>query len=254
MHDNISEAIEVLKKSKHSVAFTGAGISVESGIPPFRGEGGLWGKYDPKVLDLEFFFANPLESWTAIKKIFYEFFGAAQANNAHKVLARMEAEGKLHSVITQNIDNLHQEAGSKVVHEFHGNSKKLVCTKCGKTYSVNQVDFQIPIPSCGKDGALLKPDFIFFGESIPEQAYIQSFAEAENAEVFVLIGTTGEVMPASMVPQIAKKNGVKIIEINPNPSLYTTEITDIYLKGKASDILLQIEKGLFEGKQKISKS
>jgi len=128
---NIEKAAKIIKSAKHVTAFTGAGISVESGIPPFRGDGGIWGKYDPKILDLPYFLANPLDSWIVIKEIFYEFFGKAKPNNAHKMLAEMESLGWLKAIITQNIDNLHQEAGSKNVIEFHGNSKILVCTNCG---------------------------------------------------------------------------------------------------------------------------
>ncbi len=131
----LQKAVEVLRRSKYTIAFTGAGISVESGIPPFRGENGIWNKYDPATLELGFFYENPKESWEVIKQLFYDFFGNAECNTAHKVLARMEEKGLLKCVITQNIDNLHQQAGSKVVHEFHGNSQKLVCVQC-RTYLV----------------------------------------------------------------------------------------------------------------------
>ncbi|HIE25768.1 TPA: NAD-dependent protein deacylase, partial [Candidatus Poribacteria bacterium] len=215
----------LIKKSNYTIAFTGAGISVESGIPPFRGEHGLWNKYDPKVLDLQYFLQNPEECWTFIREIFYDFFADAKPNSAHKVLAKMEKGRLLKSIITQNIDNLHQEAGSKTVHEFHGNSKKLICLKCGKQYKAEEIDFNNIPPKCKNDGEILKPDFIFFGEGIPEQAYKNSFADAEKAEVCLIIGSTGEVMPASYVPQTAKQNGAVIIEINPEESGFTNQIT-----------------------------
>ena len=246
MENLILEAAKLIKKSNYTIAFTGAGISVESGIPPFRGEHGLWNKYDPKVLDLQYFLKNSEECWIFIREIFYDFFADAKPNSAHKVLARMEEGRLLKSIITQNIDNLHQEAGSKIVYEFHGNSKKLICLKCGKQYKAEEIDFNNIPPKCENDGEILKPDFIFFGEGIPEQAYKNSFADAEKADVCIIIGSTGEVMPASYVPQTAKQNGAVIIEINPEESGFTNQITDIHLKGKAGDILLKLEKYLFE--------
>ncbi len=245
MKELIQKAAELLRNSKHTTAFTGAGISVESGIPPFRGEDGLWSKYDPIVLDINYFNANPGHSWEVIKEIFYDFFGAATPNAAHYFLARLEKEGLLSSVITQNIDNLHQEAGSCKVHEYHGSSRNLICTKCGQSYLSSEVQLdQLPV-SCIKDGGLLKPDFVFFGEAIPEEAQKASNEEAFQSEVFILIGTTGEIMPASLIPRMAKENGATIIEINPNESNYTPGITDIFLQGKATDICSKLSKYLF---------
>ena len=241
----IKEAAQIILKSQFTIAFTGAGISVESGIPPFRGEHGLWNKYNPEVLDLGYYLENQEKCWFYIREIFYDFFADAQPNNAHKVMAHLEKRGLLQSIITQNIDNLHQEAGSKTVHEFHGNSKKLKCLKCGKIYGAEEFDFKNIPPKCSVDEEILKPDFIFFGEGIPQKAYSNSFADAEKAEVCLIIGSTGEVMPASYVPRTAKQNGATIIEINPEESMFTNQITDIHLKGKAGEILSQLEKLLF---------
>jgi NAD-dependent deacetylase len=231
------QAADLLKQSNYTTAFTGAGISVESGIPPFRGATGLWSKYDPVVLDIGYFHSNPLESWRVIKEIFYDFFGKAKPNRAHKVLALMEQKGLLKNIITQNIDNLHQEAGSREVYEFHGNSRELICTKCGKKFVMQDIDFENLPVTCDVCGGLVKPDFIFFGEGIPQEAYSKSLEAAEKADVFLVIGTTGEIMPASQIPVIAKNNGAKIIEINIEPSNYTFQITDVFLKGKATEIM-----------------
>lgn len=246
MEDQRVKVAQLLKKSKSTIAFTGAGISVESGIPPFRGEHGLWNKYDPKVLDIDYFHSNGSRAWLYIREIFYEFFGAAQPNEAHRILSRMEQSGMLEAIVTQNIDNLHQLAGSQTVLEFHGNSNRLVCPLCSQTTDIDQIDLnQIP-PHCPVDGAILKPDFIFFGEGIPPQAYEKSFEAARNCEVCLIIGSTGEVTPAAYVPQTAKSNGAVIIEINPEESLFTHTITDIHLRGKAGEELGLLEKLLFE--------
>ncbi|HKL33429.1 MAG TPA: NAD-dependent deacylase [Tangfeifania sp.] len=245
METLIKEAAKFIKDSKFTMAFTGAGISVESGIPPFRGKHGLWNRYNPEVLDLAFYLEDPANCWGYIREIFYDFFADAKPNDAHLVLAEMEKKGLLQATVTQNIDNLHQEAGSKTVHEFHGNSKKLKCMKCGKIFHAKDIDFKNIPPKCDEDDEVLKPDFIFFGEGIPRKAYEDSFADAEKTEVCIIVGSTGEVTPASFVPRTAKQNGATIIEINPQESMFTNYITDIHLKGKASDVLNALGKELF---------
>ena len=237
---NILKAAELIKNSKHVTAFTGAGISVESGIPSYRGKDGLWTKYDTKALELSHFYNDPVDAWTTIRKIFYEYFGKAAPNPAHKALAEMEQKGMLKAIITQNIDNLHYEAGSKTVFEFHGNSKVLICTKCNKKYHAKDISLDTLPPKCSKCGGLLKPDFIFFGEGIPQNAYKNSFAEADKADVFILIGVSGAVVPAALIPKKAKEKGAKIIEINPESSEYTHTITDIFLKGKAGEVMSKL--------------
>ena len=237
--NNIISAAQLIKNSSRTVAFTGAGISVESGIPPFRGEGGLWNKYDPIILDIDYFKQNSEKAWIVIKELFYDFMGVAEPNAAHQGLAKMEKAGLLDSTITQNIDNLHQKAGNSEVYEFHGNSRDLICMDCSAIQKVSEVDLSILPPKCGNCGGLLKPDFVFFGEPIPEPANSKSWAEAANADVFILIGTTGEIMPASMIPFRAKENGKKIIEINITTSNYTS-IADVFLRGKATEMMTML--------------
>ncbi len=237
------KAAQIIKNAKRITLFTGAGISVESGIPPFRGDDGLWAKYDPIILDLDFYHQHTQESWPVIKELFYDFFGKAKPNLAHQILAKWEKQGFVEEIITQNIDNLHQEAGSKKVFEFHGTAQRFICSKCNALYKVSEVQLQEQAPHCEKNqcGGLLKPDFIFFGEGIPQRAYEASRYAAQNSDVFILIGTTGEIMPASQIPMIAKQNGAKIIEINISDSNFTHQITDIFLEGKASEILKQLD-------------
>jgi NAD-dependent protein deacetylases, SIR2 family len=240
MKEDLQKVADIISNSKSMIAFTGAGVSVESGIPPFRGPNGLWSRYDPQCLDLDYFHLNPVESWKAIKSIFYDFFGKASYNGAHKVLAQLEEKGLLKAVVTQNIDNLHQEAGSKIVYEFHGNSQKLICLQCGKIYLPSEVNLDELPPKCVKDKKILKPDFVFFGEDIPEVAYRKSLQAARAADVVLVIGTTGEVMPAAIIPTEAKRNGAIVIEINTEESNYTDGITDFFLQGKASELLEEI--------------
>jgi NAD-dependent deacetylase len=231
---------KAIKDANRAVAFTGAGISVESGIPPFRGKDGLWSKYDPTFLDITYFSQRPKESWILIKEIFYDFFGQAQPNAAHYAVAALEQNGLIQATITQNIDNLHYEAGSKTVYEFHGTSKYLVCGTCRERYHVSGVDLNVLPPLCKSCGHVLRPDFVFFGEPIPEHANTASFHEAEVADVFLLIGTTGEIMPASMIPHVAKRNGALIIEVNPKESNYTKSITDVFIRAKATEAMTRL--------------
>lgn len=235
---------DLIRSGRRVTAFTGAGISVESGIPPFRGPDGLWSKHEPRTLEIGYFREHPGPSWAVIREIFYDSFAAAKPNAAHAALAYMESAGLLHCVITQNIDDLHHRAGSRMVWEFHGNSRNLVCLGCAKNYRVAEVGLSELPPTCRMCGEILKPDFVFFGEPIPEPAATKSFLEARLSDVFLLIGTTGEVMPACMIPWAAKENGARIIEVNTEESEYTEQITDIFLKAPATEAMSRLIEAL----------
>ena len=241
MENKIREASALIRSAKHVTAFTGAGISVESGIPPFRGDDGLWSRYDPSILDISRYLDQPGDSWPVIKELFYGYFQDAKPNLAHYFLAELEQKKILKALVTQNIDHLHQDAGSRDVIMYHGNSDWMICTVCGERTRVTERVIQQEIPRCRKDHGLLKPDFIFFGEPIPALAVERSIEEARRTDVMLVIGTTGEIMPASLVPHMAKDAGAMIIEINPVESLYTDNITDIFLKGKATEICNQLK-------------
>jgi NAD-dependent deacetylase len=236
----LDKAAEAIRASGFTIAFTGAGISVESGIPPFRGENGLWNKYDPALLEISHFFENPLESWEVIMEVFYDFFGQAKPNGAHYALAKLEKAGMLQAVITQNIDNLHQEAGSREIAEFHGNSQRLSCTGCRTVYRVGEISLSSLPVTCPSCRSLVKPDFIFFGEGIPKEAYLRSMELVRKCRVMLVIGTTAEVMPAGQLPQIAKSMGAKIIEVNSHSTRLTYRVSDIFLKGGASAVMEEL--------------
>lgn len=238
--DLIRNGARLIGSAGRITVFTGAGISVESGIPPFRGTGGLWEKYDQRVLDIDYFHRSPEKAWPVIKEIFFDFMGSAQPNPAHLLLAEMEDFGLLATIITQNIDGLHQKAGNTRVYEFHGTTSRFICTECRVPVPTANLLLSDSPPRCGSCGGLLKPDFIFFGEAIPEEALSGSLEETALSDLFLVIGTTGEVMPAGMIPFEAKSNGARIIEINPEPSKFTPQITDIFLQGKASEILAEL--------------
>jgi len=243
--NEIEKAAELIRNARYVVAFTGAGISVDSGIPPFRGDNGLWNTHHPIFLEIDFFHKKPLHSWIKIKEIFYDNLGNAQPNIAHKILAKMEQRSFVESIITQNIDHLHQKAGSKYVYELHGNYKQLVCTECNTEYDVSFANLNFLPPTCYICKGILKPDIVFFNEPIPHFVKTRSFAEAKKADVMLIIGTDAEVLPAADIPVVAKKNGAKIIEINIKQSQLTNTITDIFLKGKATEVLMKIGEFLY---------
>ena len=246
-------AASIIRGARHVAVFTGAGISVESGIPPFRGEDGLWSRYDPTCLDISFFHDHPTSAWEAIREIFYDFMGKAKPNAAHLALARLEEMGRVKAVITQNIDNLHTEAGTRKLCEYHGTIRTLRCTGCGREIPAVDVSLETLPPLCAHCGSVLKPGFVFFGELIPEDAARFAIEQTHLADVMLVVGTTGEVMPACLIPKLARENGCTIVEINTSPSAYTTTITDVFLRGRATQVLARLveDVGTVEGRKKM---
>ncbi len=227
----------MIRNAKYAVAFTGAGISVKSGIPTFRGEGGIWNEVDPNYFNLEFFHKKPALTWQVIKQVFYDRLTNVKPNQAHFVLSVMEQRGTIRNIITQNIDHLHQDAGNKNVIELHGTYKRLLCTKCGTEYNYRFADLNFLPPTCIVCRGVLKPHFVFFNEPLPKEAINKAFDDAKKADLLLVIGTRAEVYPANTIPQIAKDNGAKIIEINVSKTVLTDYITDVFLKGDASEIM-----------------
>jgi len=231
-----AELAELLRRCQATAALTGAGISVESGIPSFRGVHGLWTRYDPmEYAHIDAFLSNPDKVWRMLLDL-DETIRQARPNPAHYALAELEKMGKLKGIITQNVDNLHQEAGSRQVIEFHGNARRFVCLRCRRAFEPAALDFsQVPLYcSCG---GLIKPDIVFFGEEIPSAANRAAFDLAEACDLMLVIGTSAVVMPANYLPYSAKKHGAPIVEINLEPTDLTRRLTDYFLEGSASQIL-----------------
>ncbi|MBR3632452.1 MAG: NAD-dependent deacylase [Elusimicrobiaceae bacterium] len=237
------EAFELIKNAQSGVVFTGAGVSVESGIPPFTGAGGLWNKYDPKFIELDFFYRDPKRSWEEMKKIFFTCMEEAHPNKAHEVIAQLEKRGGFQGVITQNIDGLHQRAGSKNVQEFHGTIHQMHCLNCGRKYRTEDIDLTEVPPTC-LCGGVLKPDFVFYGEGIPPAVYARSEEMACSCDVMIIVGTAGQVMPACSMPLTAKQYGAKIIEVNTLPSAFTDTVSDYFYQVKATEFFAELEKEL----------
>lgn len=245
MNVNYQTISDIIKSSLRAIAFTGAGISAGSGIPTFRDSNGILSKFDPKFFEIKYYLENVAESWSTIKEVFYNHSETKKPSVAHIALAQMENMGLIKYVITQNIDGLHRSAGSKNVFELHGTMKEMMCMKCKKKFPLtNENILKASIPLCEECGGILKPNFTFFGEALPEYDLNNAISVAGYSDLCLIIGTTGIVMPAAQIPYIAKQNGAKIIEINPKKSNYTNDIVDIYIKEKADDAMKEIYENL----------
>jgi NAD-dependent deacetylase len=236
--DEIKKAAKILLDSKLTLALSGAGISVESGIPDFRSPGGLWERYNPAEYGTIWAFRNdPAKVWKMIREM-SGVVDRAQPNSAHLGLARLQHLNLLHTIITQNIDSLHQKAGATRVIEYHGSSRTLSCLTCGARYDAEAKKEEFP-PRCAC-AEILKPDVVFFGETIPLEALRESQSLASSCNALLVVGTSAEVAPANTIPRTAKLAGARVIEINVKPTALTSYFTDIFLQGKASSMMIRL--------------
>ncbi|MCD6492935.1 MAG: NAD-dependent deacylase [Archaeoglobaceae archaeon] len=237
--NEIEKATEIIKNSKYLIALTGAGVSAESGIPTFRGKDGLWNKYKPEELATpQAFNANPelVWEWYAWRmKIVFD----ANPNPAHHAFAELEKMGILKCLITQNVDDLHERAGSKNVLHLHGSLRIVKCISCDyQFYAEKPIEFK-PLPTCPECNNLLRPGVVWFGEMLPSEILSKAFDEVERSDVIIVAGTSAVVQPAASLPLIVRKNKGKIIEINPNETPLTA-IADVSIRGKAGEVLSKI--------------
>ena len=241
--EKIKKAAEILDKSNSITVLTGAGISVESGIPDFRSADGLWSKYDPfEYAHIDSFRKNPYKVWEMLKEM-NEILKDKKPNKAHLALKELEDMGKKVVIITQNVDKLHTLAGNSTIYEYHGVWDRLVCIKCGKTDSIKNYKID-EIPHCDRCNFPFKPDVVFFGEPIDPDIMRKSNEAAENCDVFIVIGTSAQVYPAAFLPNLAYRNGIPIIEVNLEPTPLTSSLNTIFLKGKATQIMDELIKNM----------
>jgi len=226
---------DLIAKSRHCVVFTGAGMSAESGVPTFRGSGGLWERYRPEELATpEAFARDPVLVWKWYKwrqEIVYN----ARPNPGHYAIAKLEEAGVVKAVVTQNVDGLHQRAGSKRVIELHGSLWRARCTKCGAVYRLEKPVEEVP-PRCPRCGSLLRPDVVWFGEPLPQEAWEEAVRLMAASDVVIVVGTSGVVYPAAYLPKLAKESGAAVVEINVEESAITP-IADVFIRGKAGEVL-----------------
>jgi NAD-dependent deacetylase len=222
LDEALERAAEVIGAAKYTVALVGAGISVESGIPPFRGPGGLWTKHGEPAMDgYQKFMADPTAWWAERlsqrdqHSEFMKALDAAKPNPAHLAMAEMEKTGFLHHIITQNIDNMHQVAGSEAITEIHGNRLKLRCIACNARFPLKDFSMDEVPPLCPHCQGMMKTDTVMFGEPIPMDALRSCQYHTSLCDCMLLVGTSAVVYPAAEFPIIAARAGASLVEINP---------------------------------------
>ena len=236
----IQKAARDLHQARRVVCLTGAGISVESGIPPFRGKGGVWETIDPiEYAHIDAFNRDPLKVWQVLLKAMKTVLDTARPNTGHLGLVELERLDRLHTIITQNVDGLHQAAGSRDVIEFHGNFAWYRCVDCSFRRPSRDINLDSLPPVCGC-GGIYRPECIFFGELIPTQPMWRSREAAENCDLMLVVGTSAEVQPAALMPRFAKENGATVVEINPDATPLTETVSDYLIRGKAGEVIHRI--------------
>jgi NAD-dependent deacetylase len=236
-----TQSLETLRaQATRIVAFTGAGISAESGIPTYRGDEGVWNRYDPdKYANIDYFNHDPAYYWRFFQEVRAPVLHRAKPNPGHQALARMERRGALRAVITQNIDGLHQMAGSERVLELHGNTRRIACLKCRRIYDLDAVTrllaSGIP-PVCSACRGVLKPEVVFFGEALPQAVLAEAMQEAMTCDLFLAVGSSLVVQPAASLPVHAKQNRAKLVIINKQATPLDS-MADLVIRDSASTVL-----------------
>jgi len=247
-HDsNVLQVAAMLGQSPRTVVFTGAGISTESGIPDFRSPGGVWARFQP--VDFQDFLTSGTarhEHWRQ-KGALYPHFRDAQPNAGHLVLARWEACGVLSAVITQNIDGLHQAAGSRRVLELHGTARAIECLSCAARFEPESMIEEFlatdVVPDCPHCGGWLKTSTVSFGQTLPEQVLAESVELSRASNLFLAIGSSLVVEPAASLPIIAKRAGAKLVIVNRDPT-DQDESADVVLRDSIGGVLTAIDRAI----------
>ncbi len=241
---------QLIASHNRIVAFTGAGVSAESGIATYRGAGGLWSKYDPeKYASIDYFLKDPTYYWNFFRDERHDIMNEAETNLAHQSLVKLEQQGKLSSVITQNIDGLHYKAGSKKVLELHGNTTRFYCFDCRDPYTMAEAKAKLSVelpPHCDKCGGVLRPDVVLFGEMLPTDVVMEAEKEVNLCDLLIVIGSSLVVYPAANLPYQAKQNGAKLVIINIDPTPLD-QMADLVIHSKAGEVMSQaVDFGLKE--------
>ncbi|MFH2202290.1 MAG: NAD-dependent deacylase [Elusimicrobiota bacterium] len=236
MTDDLKIAHEKLASARRPCALAGAGLSAESGVPTFRGAQGLWKRYRPEEL------ASPA-AFARDPKLVWEWYdwrrgliAETAPNPGHRALAEIEKRCPDFWLITQNVDGLSRLAGSRRALELHGNIWRLRCTGCAESREDRRTPLPELPPICEKCSSLLRPDIVWFGESLPPEVIGQAFTAAREADLFLVIGTAGAVEPAASLARLAKANGAYVVEINPDETSLSA-VCDLALRGKSGEIL-----------------
>lgn len=228
------ELIKRLNNVRRVVISTGAGVSAESGVPTFRGDGGIWEKMNPQEMaSVDGFMKNPdlVWQWYQHRR---EIKNNVKPNRGHEAIAELENRFDYFTLITQNIDGLHTIAGSRNILELHGNISRNKCLDCQKMYEP-EVDLNDGLPYC-ECGGMIRPDVVWFGEMLPQDILDKAFADSEACELFISVGTSAIVQPAASLPLAAARSGAYVLEINLESTSLTSSV-DLFLQGKSGEIL-----------------
>lgn len=243
LEKQVSTATRLIANAQNIVAFTGAGISTESGLADFRSPGGLWDRYRI-ITHPEFLRSKSArnEYWSMRRELIPMILNA-RPNPGHMALVTLEAWGKLSTVITQNIDGLHQDAGSKNVIELHGTNRTASCLSCGKQWQIEPIQTRLEEgdldPHCDECDGLIDPDTISFGQSMPEEAMNRAYTAAANCDLMLMIGSSLEVHPAASIPTIAHQNGAPLIFLNKTATQFDT-IAELLVRSGIGDFMTAV--------------
>ncbi len=236
----LSLAVAALRAADFAVALTGAGVSAASGVPTFRAEGGVWTRFPVEEHGTAAAFErDPERCWHLFGTLARDLERAAP-NPAHRALAELESMGRLEAVITQNIDALHQRAGSDTVVEYHGTAASAHCPRCGRRFAAGDVAPWPPAPRCPDCDAVLRPDIVLFGDPIPQDAAIRADVLCRRADLLIAVGTTLEVSPASWLATTAAARGAGIVVVDPEPSAVARRVASVVLAAPAEEVLPEI--------------
>lgn len=243
--ERLKSAVTLLKGAKYPVAFTGAGISTESGLSDFRSPGGVWDRYRV-VTYQEFLLSHEarVEYWT-MKKEFYNELKSARPNKAHNALAELEKIGKLTCLITQNIDGLHQDSGSSpdLVIELHGTNRKAICVQCGNQWPIEEIHLRLESgdldPQCEQCGGFIKPATVSFGQAMPETEMMRAYDCASRCDLFLMIGSSLQVEPAASIPRVAHSAGAQLLFIN-KTNTPLDHLATVIFRENAGEVLQKI--------------
>ena len=242
---DLDKVCRLIEDSDHISALTGAGMSVESGVAPFRGEDGLWKEFDPeKYAHVSSYERDPERSWKLFKLQIQETFDS-EPHQGYRALVELEEHG-LKSIITQNIDGLHQRAGSEHVIELHGTLSRLICEDCQMEYRTEEFMEEIEedtTPKC-ECGNILRPDVVLFGEELDPADIESAITTVHESDLVLVVGTSSIVQPAASLPAIAKNSEATVVEINLEKTPITDNISDLFIKGRAGEVLMDVVRKL----------
>ncbi len=235
----LGELVNILADCRRCAVLTGAGMSAESGVPTFRGKEGLWHTYRPEEL-------ATAEAFEADSRMVWEWYnwrrqliGKVRPNPGHRAITDLEGRFEHFALITQNVDGLHKTAGTKNILELHGNINDNKCFGCGRSFDADvEIDPEC-IPACPDCGGKIRPDVVWFGETLDSQTIQNAFHETERADVFFSVGTSAVVHPAASLPVAAKQHGATLVEINPDPTPLSG-LADFYFPAKSGELLPQL--------------